>query len=61
MIAELQNVVRRARVNDRLHQALFVDTDIEKVRDLARELRSQVEAVMMEYKSHVERGNEYEQ
>ncbi|MDO4336471.1 MAG: hypothetical protein Q4C91_00080 [Eubacteriales bacterium] len=61
MVAELQNVVKRARVNERLHQALFVDMDVEKVRNLAMELRSQMEAVMVEYKSHVERGNEYEQ
>lgn len=61
MFAELQQAVSQADIKERLHKALFVDMDIEKVRDLAYELRGQVETIMMEYKSHVERGNEYGQ
>lgn len=61
MFAELQQTVSHAQVKERLHKALFVDMDMEKVRDLAHELRGQVETIIMEYKSHVERGNEYEQ
>ena len=57
LIAELQQAVIRAKVKEQLHQALFVDMDIEKVRNLADGLRGQVETIMMEYKSHVEKGN----
>lgn len=61
VIAEIRQAVRRARTDERLHIALFTDMDIEKVRDLAAELRGQVEKIMMKYKSHLERGTEYEQ
>lgn len=59
LIAELQQTVTRSKVKEKLHQALFVDMDIEKVRNLAYGLRGQVETIMMEYKSHVEKGNEH--
>lgn len=59
LIAELQQAVTRSKVKDKLHQALFEDMDIEKVRNLAYGLRGQVETIMMEYKSHVEKGNEH--
>lgn len=59
LIAELQQAVIRAKVKEKLHQALFVDMDIEKVNNLAYGLRSQIETIMMEYKSHVEKGKNH--
>ena len=59
LFTELQLAVTRAKVKEKLHQALFVDMDFEMVRDLAYGLRGQVETIMMEYKSHVEKGNEH--
>lgn len=53
LIAELQQAVIEAKVNEKLYQALFVDMDIEKVKSLAYGLRNQVETIMMEYKSHI--------
>ena len=54
-----KEAVTQAKVKEKLHQALFVDMDFEMVRDLAYGLRGQVETIMMEYKSHVKKGNEH--
>ena len=35
-----------------------MDMDFEMVRDLAYGLRGQVETILVEYKSHVKKGNE---
>ena len=59
LFTELQQAVTQAKVKEKLHQALFVDMDFEMVRDLAYGLRGQVETIMMEYKSHVKKGNEH--
>ena len=59
LFTELQQAVTQAKVKEKLHQALFVDMDFEMVRDLAYGLRGRVETIMMEYKSHVKKGNEH--
>lgn len=61
LIAELQKTVTRMKVKEKLHRALFVEMDLERVKDLAYGLRGQVETIMTVYKSHVEKGNGYGQ
>ena len=55
LFGELKQIMRRAGVKEALRRILFEDMDVQKLKTLSTELRSQAETVIREYQSHTER------
>lgn len=56
MLKALEAIVNAPVMNQRMQEALFKEMDMEQVKQLAQELKLQVEPILTEYQKHAKEG-----